>query len=115
MLKPCIQCEKECEIFPIQLGDIFTLTLLRVCSAECMFLIAYEFMREEFTHKSFRNWLYNKQDKEDKFEKDEYIKEITDMSLKMMQDRIKWKKEEINRLKDQLKETVYDLEKLEND
>lgn len=28
--KPCIQCGTECDILAVQLGDIFTLTYLRV-------------------------------------------------------------------------------------
>lgn len=87
-LKPCIECGKECEILPVQLGDLFTLTYLRVCGAECMFLIAYEFMRENCQHKQFRNKLYELQDEEDKKERDTWIKHITDESLKSMREHL---------------------------
>jgi hypothetical protein len=85
-LKPCIECGKECEILPVQLGDLFTLCLLRVCSGECMFLIAYEFMRDQAEHKQFRKKLYDLQNEEDKKERDDYVKEVTDESLKMMRE-----------------------------
>jgi hypothetical protein len=157
-MKPCIECGKECEILPVQLGDLFTLTYLRVCSAECMFLIAYEFMREEVIHKQFRNKLHDLEDKEDKKERDAYVKMITDESLKQMaqdfkenplllshpvpnkivemfaskptipscgstvrftrpkiEDRITWAKEHVDRMKQQLKDALKDLEKLENE
>jgi hypothetical protein len=159
MIKPCIECGKDCEILPIQLGDFFTLTNLRVCSAECMFLIAYEFMRENCIHKSFRNKLNTLENEEDAKERAEYVKMITDESLRMMkedfeqnpnilshpvpslitemfssrpeipvnsgktrrftrpclEDRITWAKEHIQRMKDQLRDALHDLEKLEND
>lgn len=85
-LKPCIECGKECEILPVQLGDLFTLCFLRVCSGDCMFLIACEFMRENCEHKQFRNKFYELQNEEDKKERDEYVKEVTDESLKMMRE-----------------------------
>lgn len=83
-MKPCIECGKECEILPVQLGDFFTLCYLRVCGPECMFLIAYEFLRDICEHKEFRNSLYKKQNEEDKEECDKYVKMVTDESLKMM-------------------------------
>lgn len=85
-LKPCIQCGKDCEILPVQLGDLFTLCFLRVCSGECMFLIAYEFMRDNCEHKQFRGKLYDMQNEEDKKERDDWVKEVTDESLKMMRE-----------------------------
>lgn len=88
-LKPCIECGKECEILPVQLGDVFTLTLLRVCSAECMFLIAYEFMRERYEHKHFRSKLADMQNAEDKKTRDEMIEETTQSHLKYMEEHYK--------------------------
>jgi len=88
-MKPCIECGKDCEILPVQLGDIFTLTYLRVCSGECMFLIAYEFMRDISEHKQFRVHLYDKQDEEDNKLRDEYVKQVTDEYLKTMRDDFK--------------------------
>lgn len=157
-MKPCIECGKDCEILPVQLGDLFTLTNLRVCSAECMFLIAYEFMREECIHKQFRNKLHTLENEEDAKERAAYVKMITEESLKEMakhfkenplllshpvpneivdmfknappipscgptarftrpkvEDRIKWAKEHVNRLKKDLREALHDLEKLENE
>lgn len=87
-LKPCINCGKECEILPIQLSDLSTLCLLRVCSGDCMFLIAYEFMRENCEHKQFINKLYNLQNEDDKKERDYYVKEVTDESMKMMREHL---------------------------
>lgn len=77
-LKPCIECGKECEVLPVQLGDIFNLCYLRVCSGECMFLIAYEFMRRNCQHKQFSNSLEELQNEEDKKERDCWIDEVTD-------------------------------------
>lgn len=75
--KPCIQCEKECEILPVQLGDMFTLTFLRICSGECMFQMAYDYFYEIGYHKDFRNSLYDKQNAEDKAERDQFIDATT--------------------------------------
>ena len=85
-LKPCIECGKDCEILPVQLGDLFTMSYIRVCSGECMFLQAYDFLREIGYHKQFRGSLYDKQNKEDKKECDAYVKMITDESLKQMRE-----------------------------
>ena len=85
-LKPCIECGKDCEILPVQLGSLFTLCYLRVCSGECMFLQAYEYMREHCIHKQFRGHLYDKQEEEDKKLRDEWVKEVTDESLKQMRE-----------------------------
>lgn len=82
--KPCIHCGKECDILPVQLGDIFTLSYLRICGAECLFLVAYDFMRDECMHKQFRNKLYELQNEEDKSAAREFVKEVTDESLRMM-------------------------------
>lgn len=71
--KPCIQCEKECEILPVMLADTFTLTYLRVCSPECMFFVVYDFLYEIGYHRDFRNKLYDKQNDEDKALRDEFI------------------------------------------
>lgn len=155
-MKPCIECGKECEILPVQLGDLFTISYLRVCSGECMFLQAYEFLREIGYHKQFRGSLYDKQNKEDKKERDDYVKMITDESLKSMrehfescpellstsapsfvselfknsptissncgttmrftrpklEERIRWQKESIERLKKQLEDEEESLNKL---
>lgn len=83
-MKPCIECGKDCEILPVQLGDLFTLCYVRVCGGECMFLQAYEYMREHCIHKQFRDHLYDKQNEEDKKLRDDYVKMVTDESLKMM-------------------------------
>lgn len=80
--KPCIECGEECDIFCIQSSDLFTLCYLRICSAECMFIIAYEFMQENCIHHLFRNKLNELQNEEDKKLKDDRIKEITDESMK---------------------------------
>jgi hypothetical protein len=86
-LKPCLECGKECEILPVQLGDLFTLTYLRVCCGECMFLIAYTFMRDQAIHKQFRNTLYENQNAEDKKDRDEWVKFVSDEALiKMRED-----------------------------
>jgi hypothetical protein len=73
MKKPCIECGNDCEILPVMLGDTFTLTYLRVCSSECMFIVAYDYLYEIGHHKDFRNSLYDKQNEEDKKECDEFI------------------------------------------
>lgn len=81
-LKPCIECGKDCSILPVQLGDFFTLTNLRVCSGECMFLIAYNFLYENHLHRDFRNKLNTLENKEDAEERAKYQKIITDEALK---------------------------------
>lgn len=158
-LKPCIECGKECEVFPIQLGDFFTLTYLRICSDECMFLTAYEFLREIGEHKSFRAFLYKNEYEDDKKERDEFVDAVTKDSIENMrkhfeanpnilshpvpksviemfskseripfssgqtmrfmrptkQQRIEWANERLKRLKEDLKEAINDLERLENE
>ena len=84
--KPCIQCGNDCEILPVQLGDVFTLAYLRVCDAECMFLMAYDYLYEIGYHKTFRGSLYDKQDSEDKAERDAWVKKITEESLRMLRE-----------------------------
>ena len=74
--KPCIQCDNECEIYPVMLGDAFTLTYLRLCGPECLFLQAYDYLYSKCQHKDFRNHLYELQDEDDKKERDEFI-EVT--------------------------------------
>lgn len=85
-LKPCIECGKDCEILPVQLGDLFTLTYMRICSAECMFLQAYDFLIEIGYHKQFRGSLYDKQNEEDKKERTKYVDMVTQESLRMMRE-----------------------------
>lgn len=85
-MKPCIECGKECEILPVQLGDFFTLTYLRVCSSDCMFLVAYGFLREIHEHKQFRNYLYDLQNEEDKAASSKFVDEVTQESLKRMRE-----------------------------
>ncbi len=85
-MKPCIECGKDCEILPVQLGDFFTLTFLRVCSPECMFLVAYSFMRGISEHKQFRNHLYQLQNEEDKALRAKHVDEVTQDSLKSMRE-----------------------------
>lgn len=157
--KPCIQCGNECEILPVQLGDIFTLTFLRICSPECMFMEAYDYLYEMGEHKTFRGKLYDKQNEEDAAERKEYVDSITDEPLRMMredlpvnpnllstpvpdcilkmfegvppipqcssqsmrftrltkQEKIRWQKERVDRLKKDLREALHELEGLEND
>ena len=79
--KPCIQCGIVCEILPVQLGDSFTLTYLRVCGGECMFLVAYDYLYEIGYHKDFRNKLYEQQNEEDKNLRDEFIHITTEQFL----------------------------------
>ncbi len=158
MKKPCIQCGNECEILPVQLGDIFTLTFLRICSPECMFMEAYDYIYEMGYHKHFRNKLYDKQNEEDAAERKEYVDQVTEESLKMMrkhleanpnllstpapqnilktfegvppipqcsgqtirftrptkQEKIRWQKERVDRLKTDLYEALKELEELKN-
>ena len=85
-LKPCIQCGNDCEILPVQLGDLFTLTFLRICSAECMFMEAYDFLYSIGYHKSFRAKLHDKQNEEDAAERKVYVDQVTEESLKMMRE-----------------------------
>jgi hypothetical protein len=85
-MKPCIECGKDCEIWPIQLGDFFTLTYLRVCSPDCMFLVAYEFMRDIGEHKSFRNKLWELQNEEDRAERTRFVEGVTQDSIKLMRE-----------------------------
>ena len=157
--KPCIQCGTECEILPVQLGDIFTLTYMRICSAECMFMMAYDYLYEIGFHKSFRNSLWNKQDAEDAAKRKEFVDTVTEETLKNMrehfqsnpnllstpapncilkmfenvptiskcssqtmrftrpskQEKIRWQTEHVNRLKENLRDALHDLEKLENE
>lgn len=85
MNKPCIQCGKECEIFPVQLGDIFTLVYLRICSHECMFLEAYDYIYKNGYHEDFGNELYDHQSIEDASERKKYIdEEILEVSIARM-------------------------------
>jgi hypothetical protein len=85
-MKPCIECGKDCDILPVQLGDFFTLTYLRVCSPECMFLVAYEFMRDIGEHKQFRNKLWELQNEEDKALRTNHVDEVTQESLRSMRE-----------------------------
>lgn len=71
--KPCIQCGKDCDIWPIMLGDSFTLTYARLCNPECLFMEAYDFLYSICEHKSFRNRLFEKQDPADRKARDEFI------------------------------------------
>jgi hypothetical protein len=156
--KPCIECGKECEILPVMLGDTFTLTYLRVCSPDCMFIIAYDYLYKIGYHKDFRNSLYDMQNEEDKKQRDEFIKLTTteflaDFGKRLAEnpdllstpapecitnmfdqapqipfvsgdtmrftrpskdERLRWAKEHLERMKEKLKEAHDDLEKLEN-
>jgi len=85
-LKPCINCDTPCEILPIQLGDFFTLVYLRVCSGECMFLMAYEFLHDLYEHKNFRNSLYEMENEEDAATRKIYQDKVTEESLRMMRE-----------------------------
>jgi Sec-independent protein translocase protein TatA len=85
-MKPCIECGKDCDILPVQFGDFFTLTYLRVCSPECMFLVAYEFMRDIGEHKQFRNKLWELQNEEDKALRTNHVDEVTQESLRSMRE-----------------------------
>lgn len=85
-LKPCLQCGNSCKILPVQLGDIFTLTYLRICSLECMIIITYDFLYEIGEHRNFRDSLYDKQDNEDAIESKKFIYEVTEDTLKNMKE-----------------------------
>ena len=156
--KPCIQCGNDCDILPVMLGDSFTLTYLRVCSSECMFLIAYDYLYDICYYKDFRNKLYEMQNEEDRKERDEFIDLTTKMFLedfkkhlevnpnmlstpapegimKMFEggeqipltggtmrftrpskeEKIKWAKKHVEHMKEKLRDTFRDLERLEND
>jgi len=157
--KPCIQCGNDCEILPVQLGDIFTLTYLRICSPECMFIEAYDYLYEIGYHKSFRGALYDKQNEEDMAERKAYVNDVTEGALRMMrehfetnpnllstpapdcilkmfegvppipqcatqtmrftrptkQDKVRWQKERVDRLKKDLQEALHELDGLENE
>lgn len=84
MSKACIQCGAESEILPVQLGDIFTLTYLRVCSPGCLFIMAYEYLHEIGYHKQFRNSLYDKQNAEDKDMRTKFVDTVTKEALRSM-------------------------------
>jgi hypothetical protein len=157
-LKPCIQCGKECEILPVELGDIFTLTFLRICSGECIFLEVYDYLYSIGYHKDFRNKLYDKQDDGDKKARDAFIESTTKEFLDRFQkglernpkllttpaptgilemftqpsdflcspttmtftrpsteDKIKWQRDHIDRLKKELEEANEDMAKLEKE
>jgi hypothetical protein len=88
-LKPCIECGKECEIWPIQLGDLFTLCHLRVCGGECLFLIAYDYLYEIGYHKQFRGKLYDLENEEDAALRKEFVDMITEKSLQRMREDLK--------------------------
>lgn len=64
--KPCLVCEKQCSIYAVQLGDSFTLTYLRLCSGECLFELAYEYLHSLYEHKTFMNSLFSKENEEDR-------------------------------------------------
>ena len=157
--KPCLHCGTDCQILPVQLGDIFTLTYMRICSAECMFMMAYDYLYEVGYHKQFRNSLWDKQDAEDAALRKEFVDTVTEEALKNMREhfetnpnllstpapdcilkmfegvppipmcssqpmrftrptkkeKIRWQTEHVQRLKDNLREALHDLEKLENE
>lgn len=157
--KPCVQCGKECEILPVQLGDIFTLSYLRVCGPECMFIVAYDYLYEIGYHKQFRGHLYDKQNEEDFALRKEFVETVTEESLRMMrehlqanpnllstpapdciskifdgvppipncsgstvrftrpskEDKLRWQKDYVEKLRGNLREALNDLEKLENE
>lgn len=79
--KLCIYCKENCEIFPIMLGDSFTLTYLRVCNTDCLFWVTYDYLYSICHHKDFQNHLHESQEAEDKKKCDEFIRLITDQFL----------------------------------
>jgi hypothetical protein len=79
--KPCIVCGKTCDIFSIQLGDMFTLTLLRVCNFQCLFDTALEFLYELQEHKTYSDKLWHKQHADDRKLRDEVIQQLTSAFL----------------------------------
>ncbi len=89
MKKPCIQCDKECDILPIELGDSFTLTYLRICSPECMFMTAYDYLHDIGCHRDFRTHLSVLQSEEDRKAKDEFIRRTTEAFLQDFGDHLK--------------------------
>jgi len=157
--KPCLNCGEDCDILPVQLGDIFTLTLLRVCGPECLFILTYDYLYSIGYHKGFRSSLYEQQNEEDKSERDKYVKEVTDESLRMLREhlaansdllsrpmpeclmkvfsdapplpmnstkmvkfarpskeqRIAWQKKRVRALRKDLKESLHELQVLENE
>ena len=64
-LKPCRHCSNPCEIYALQIGDIFNLMYLRVCNIECLFMLAYDFLHKEGLHKDFLVWLEKQEEKDD--------------------------------------------------
>ncbi len=79
--KPCIQCGEACDVFHLMLGDTYTLTYLRICDNECLFYEAYDYLYRLGEHKSFRIYLNEKQDIEDKKDRDEFIEIATKQFL----------------------------------
>lgn len=71
---------------PVQLGDLFTLSFLRVCGAECMFLLAYDYLYEIGYHKSFCGNLFDKQNEEDLAERTKYVDRVTEEALRIMRE-----------------------------
>lgn len=82
--KPCIQCGTDCEIFPVELGEMFTLTYLRLCGAECLFLVAWDYLCEIGHHKEFRNRLPKKQNEEDAAECKSYVDRVAVFTLERL-------------------------------
>lgn len=87
-LKPCTNCGEECEIFPIQLGDQFTLTYLRVCDYKCLFETAYEFLYSLSDHKNFRNFLLDLENEEDKADRKVYLEELQKEQLSKISEKL---------------------------
>jgi hypothetical protein len=82
--KPCLQCGTECKILPVQLGDIFTLAYIRFCSAECLFMMTYEYLYKIGYHKSFRNSLLVLEEVEDAAMRKDFVDTVTDDALKVL-------------------------------
>lgn len=106
-LKPCLVCDKPCEIYSIQLGDVFTTSYLRICSDGCLFDLAHEFLYSICEHKNFRNWLSKKELKEDSKERDAFIDEITNYAIESIKESLKGSENLLSRPKSPLTEKMF--------
>jgi hypothetical protein len=49
---------------------------LRVCSAECMFVLSYDYLYEIGSHRDFRNSLHKKENEQDAAERRKYLDKV---------------------------------------
>lgn len=92
---PCIYCKKDCDILPLQLGDVFTLTYLRLCNAECLFFLTCEYLYETGMSYDFNAYLWKKQIPEDRKERDDFIERTSNESIKTFARALKLANEEM--------------------